>query len=286
MTTSFEPDSKKWQRPSSLREMLDFLEAGRRVQQLRRARADLPQFARHVFSIEPAQHHLLMLDALGAVYDGDIPKLLIIAPPGHAKSTYASIVFPSFYIGHRYNETVIGVTTTDTLGKLYGNTIRTVVEESPEWKSTFRGVEPDHRRGWSADGFFLKGPEKRKREQKDPTVVFTGGGGPVIGRRADGVIIDDAVDEETARSETLMEARKLWIRRSVFSRLKPGGWRIIAGTLWADGDVVDTAEQSGDYVTIRMQARSTSNVQEADVSIPDGVTWRPRLHRYREVEHG
>jgi len=223
-----------------------------------------------------------MLDALQGVYDGLISRLVIIAPPGHAKSTYTSIIFPSFYLGHRYNEQVIGVTTTDTLGKLYGDTIANVFEQAPEQRAVFPGVEPDYRRGWSADGRFLKGPVRQLRQSKDPQIVFVGAGGAIIGRRANGVVIDDAVDEATARSETMLEARKVWIRRSVFSRLKPGGWRVIAGTLWAEADVVDSAAQSGSFVVLHMAARSSSTIVEADVTIPNGVTWRPG-QKYREL---
>lgn len=254
-----------------------------RLGRMRAARESLPSYTRFAFGLIPAPHHSLMLDALQAVYTGAISRLLIIAPPGHAKSTYVSIVFPSWYLGHRYNDSIIGVTTTDRLGSLYGDTIRNAIEGSPEWRSVFPHVEPDLKRGWSTEGFFLKGPERRARQSKDPQLVFTGAGGPVIGRRAAGVVIDDAVDEPTARSEVLLEQRKVWIRRSVFSRLKPGGWRIIAGTLWAEGDVVDAAMQSGSYVTIHMAAQSTTKLVEADVTIPDGVAWRPTMP-YREVE--
>lgn len=248
-----------------------------------RARSVLADYSRYAFALEPARHHSLMLEALEGVYYGQIRKLLIIAPPGHAKSTYVSIVFPSWYVGNRYNESIIGVTTTDTLGQLYGDTIRTSIEANPDWRSVFPGVEPDKPRGWSKDGFFLKGPKGRPRSNKDATMVFTGAGGPVIGRRASGVIVDDAIDEPTARSELLLEQRKTWIKRSVFSRLKPDGWRILCGTLWAEGDVVDSAMQAGDYVTIHMAALGPGRVVEADVYIPDGVEWRP-TGKSREVE--
>lgn len=248
----------------------------------RQARRSLPEFARHVFEVEPAPHHELILDALQGVYAGSIKRLVIVAPPGHAKSTYVSVVFPSWYLGHRYTEHLIGVTTTDTLGKLYGDTIANVFETAPEWRAVFPEVSPDTKRGWSSEGRFLKGPTRQLRQSKDPQLVFIGAGGAIIGRRADGVIIDDAVDEPTARSEIMLEARKLWIRRSVFSRLRPGGWRIIAGTLWAEGDVVDAAMQSGDFVSIHMAAESTSTIVEADVVIPNGVKWRPG-QKWREV---
>lgn len=267
-------------RRDALLELRLLLERERRLARLR-----LDDYARHVFEVEPAPHHELILDALQGVYEGSIKRLCIIAPPGHAKSTYVSIVFPSFYLGHRPDESIIGVTTTDPLGKLYGDTIANVFEQGGEQRAVFPSVEPDMKRGWSSEGRFLKGPKLRLRQSKDPQLVFVGAGGAVIGRRANGVIVDDAVDEATARSEIMLEARKTWIKRSIYSRLKPKGWRIVCGTLWAEGDVVDNAAQSGSFVVVHMAAQSSSTIVEADVTIPNGVKWRPG-QPYREVRDG
>jgi hypothetical protein len=96
-------------------------------------------------------------------------------------------------------------------------------------------------------------------------------------------VIDDPVDEATVRSDLLLEARRQWVSRTVLSRLKPNGFVVMVGTPWREGDVVDSAEQSGSYVVIRMKALSEGPLVEADVAIPSGVTWRPSLPS-REVE--
>lgn len=244
------------------------------VKAKRGAAENLADAARFLFSTEPMRHALVWIEALEAIESRAITRLCVIAPPGHAKSTYHSIVFPTWYLGRHYNASLIGVTTTDGLGTLYGDTVRTVIE-SERFGRVFPGVEPWKDRGWAKDGFFIRGPKPRGKSQKDTSLIFTGAGGPVIGRRADGIIIDDAVDEATARSETLLEARKLWIRRSVFSRSKPGSWRIIAGTLWTEDDVVDSAMRTGEYVTIHMEAQSPNANVVAKLWIPNGVAWRP-----------
>jgi hypothetical protein len=258
----------------------DAIERARQLQRmiaLKGAPDRLDDFARYVFGVEPNPPAELWLQALEAVESGQIRKLCIIAPPGHAKSTYHSIIFPAWYIGRHPNDSLIGVTTTDGLGQLYGDTVRTTIDENPKFRHVFPDVIPWKDRGWSKDGFFVRSSEvARDAENKDSSLIYTGAGGPVIGRRASGVIVDDAVDEATARSETLLEARKIWVKRSVFSRLKPGGWRIVCGTLWAEGDVVDEAMQSGEYVVIHVRAVSTGPEVDADVWIPNGVKWRPR----------
>jgi hypothetical protein len=240
----------------------------------RGAATNLADASRYLFRTEPMRHALVWLEALEAIERREITRLCVIAPPGHAKSTYHSIIFPTWYLGRHYNASLIGVTTTDGLGTLYGDTVRTVIEDE-NFAKIFPGVEPDKERGWAKDGFFIMGPKPRGKAQKDASMVYTGAGGPVIGRRADGIIIDDAIDEATARSETLLEARKLWIRRSVFSRSKPGSWRIVCGTLWTEDDVVDSTMRTGEYVTIHMQAQSPNEHVAARLWIPNGVSWRP-----------
>lgn len=241
----------------------------------RGAATSLADASRYIFGIEPPDHALVWIEALEAIEAREFRQLCIVAPPGHAKSTYHSIIFPTWYLGLHPNDSIIGVTTTDPLGSLYHHTVADVIERNERFARVFPDVKPDIRRGWSRDGLFLQGPKRRPASQKDASLVVIGAGGAIIGRRASGTIIDDAVDEATARSETLLETRKTWIRRSVFSRLKPGAWRIVCGTLWTEDDVVDSAMRTGDYVVIHMEARSPNEHVAAKLWIPNGVAWRP-----------
>ena len=45
------------------------------------------------------KHQLLWLDCLQRVEDGEIKRLMGLMPPGSAKSTYTSIVFPVHVMG-------------------------------------------------------------------------------------------------------------------------------------------------------------------------------------------
>ena len=64
----------------------------------------------------PAQHHRLLLDKLQQVTDGTIKhsttgdpcrNLMFLLPPGSAKSTYASVVFPAYAMGKKPGTRVI-----------------------------------------------------------------------------------------------------------------------------------------------------------------------------------
>lgn len=239
----------------------------------RASRQSLAAFSEFVFGLTPPQHLRPVIEALEAIERREIRRLLVIMPPGHAKSTYCSIIFPAWYIGRHRDEHVIGISTTDKLAGSFGDTVRDVLEGSQDFRQTFPEAVPDYARGWSQDGFYVQRPWAPF--DKDPTGYYVGAGGSIIGKRAEGLLIDDAIDEPVARSETMLEARKTWLKRSAQSRLKPGGWIVCSGTLWVEDDVVDAYERSGTWIVIRMMAQSASNLVYADVSIPESVEWRP-----------
>lgn len=214
-----------------------------------------------------------MVEGLEAVERGEIRRLLLIMPPGHTKSTYASIVFPTWYIGRHRAEHLLGIGQTDKLSKLFGETVRTVIAGAERFEMCFPNVRPDYERGWSQDGFYVTRP--RAFFDKDATGFYAGAGGPVIGRRAEGIVIDDPIDQAVARSETELTNRKQWLKQTVFSRLKPKGWAVASGTVWVEDDVMDAYSKSGDWTEIRVKALSDDRRVYAAVTIPDGVAWRP-----------
>ncbi|MGI4793170.1 MAG: hypothetical protein ACRYG8_03615, partial [Janthinobacterium lividum] len=45
----------------------------------------------------PAAHHLLLIRELEHVARGEVDRLMLLLPPGSAKSTYASVLFPAWW---------------------------------------------------------------------------------------------------------------------------------------------------------------------------------------------
>lgn len=50
--------------------------------------------------LRPARHHRLLLQSLQQIAEGRIDRLAVFMPPGSAKSTYASILFPAWYLAY------------------------------------------------------------------------------------------------------------------------------------------------------------------------------------------
>lgn len=243
------------------------------------ARESLAAFMEYVFDLEPAEHHRILIEGLEAIESGQIRRLLCIFPPGHAKSTITSIVFPTWYLGRHPRHMLAAVTIADTMAKLYDGAIANVIEWNEGFRRVFPSVLPEKSRGWSQDGRFLRsvGAPARDPGDKDPQLVYAGAGRGIVGRRASGVIVDDVVDLEIARSEPQLANRVEWIQSSALTRLQPGTWAVCVGTLWREGDVVDTLRQTGDWTSIVAQAESPNGAKVyADVEIPNGVAWRPK----------
>jgi hypothetical protein len=237
------------------------------------ARSSLLDFYRFVFGYDVPPHIRLMIECLQALEARQITRLLIICPPGHAKSTIASLCFPAWYIGRHPEHSIIGATTTGRLAEMYSDSVAELIESDERFAMTFPSVRPDRKRGWSRDGLFVT--RKRRPGDKDASLALVGAGGPIIGRRADVMIIDDAVDEPVARSDIRLKARVEWVQRSVRSRLKPNGLLVAAGTVWDEGDVLNSLTELGTFVKVTMRALSPTTEQYADVEIPDGINWRP-----------
>ncbi len=143
-----------------------------------RARRSLGAFATRMLGLVPAQHHEFVNEKLEAVERGEITRLMLFEPPGHAKSTYASHLFPGWYLGRNPERSVIAASHTAQLATRFGRKVRNLFA-SPDWP--FEDVA-------------LAG-DSRAADQWETTAsgeyFAVGVGGAVTGRRADLAVIDD-----------------------------------------------------------------------------------------------
>src|SRR5262245_41792878 len=96
------------------------------------ARRSLDDFARFVVGVEPARHHRFVNEKLEAVERGAIRLLMLFEPSGHAKSTYASIIFPAWYRGRNPHHHIIAASNVVDLAVSFGRKIRNLLA-IPEW---------------------------------------------------------------------------------------------------------------------------------------------------------
>lgn len=173
-----------------------------------------------------AAHHKLLLDKLEAVERGQIKRLMIFMPPGSAKSTYASVVFPSWFMGRRRRRNVIVATYASELGRKIGRRMRSIVRQ-PVYQEIF-GTALSSESSAADEWALTNGNE------------FMSGGilSGITGNRADGLVIDDPVKgRQDADSEQIQKRTKEEYDDSLKTRLKPGGWIVLILTRWHANDL-------------------------------------------------
>lgn len=174
----------------------------------------------------PAQHHLLLCNALDKVLAGEIKRLMVLMPPGSAKSTYATVRFPAYFLGKMGERGIITASFDEELATDFGRKVRNLVA-SPKYQNVFPHVTlaPDSRaKGeWATTegGFYFA----------------TGVGGSINGRRAGLGLIDDplkgrrAADQEIVRKTTWG-----WYINDFRSRLWPDSPIVLINTRWHTDD--------------------------------------------------
>ena len=113
-----------------------------RAERRRRAKADLRDWGR-LQGFVPAKHHEMLCARLMEVEAGSIPRLMVLMPPGSAKSTWASVLFPPWYMGRNPKKNVITASYAQRLSRRFGKRCRNIVA-GPVFRASFGfGLAPD-----------------------------------------------------------------------------------------------------------------------------------------------
>jgi hypothetical protein len=235
--------------------------AGRPFTEL--AREELGAFAAQVFDLWPAPHHDLWVELLtNPAYD----RLLLVAPPGHAKSTWCTLIYPAWVIGRNPAVNILLVSATAAQAHLFSSTIRETVCANPVYQEIFPGVQADRKRGWALGAWFVA---RSSDANKDATVAACGVGGPIIGRRADLILVDDPCTEQNTATAAQREKLWRWFRQTLLTRLRPGGRLAVIMTRWHPDDLAGRLIAAGDFTVCHMRALSDGPEVTAEVNIPE-----------------
>jgi len=193
----------------------------------RRARESLADYVRYLdLGFAPAAHHRLMIRHLEEVERGECPRLMLFLPPGSAKSTYASQIFPAWFLGRHPEASIIAASHTAELAERFGRRSRNFVADEPHRNVFGVGVSADRQSAGSWE------------TEKGGEYFAVGVGGSVTGRRADLGIIDDPVrGREDADSERSRQTVWEWYTNDFLPRLKPGAAQVLIMTRWHMDDL-------------------------------------------------
>jgi predicted phage terminase large subunit-like protein len=172
----------------------------------------------------PAPHHCRLMAALDAVSRGETDRLMVLMPPGSAKSTYVSVLFPAWYLGRHPRAALIMACHTESLASHFGRRTRALVQEHSA-ALEYRLTTDERAAG-------------RWRTTQGGEYFGAGIRGPITGRRADLAIIDDPVKSwAEADSPMCREHAWEWYRTDLLPRLKPRGRVVLVMTRWHQDDL-------------------------------------------------
>jgi predicted phage terminase large subunit-like protein len=182
--------------------------------------AQLPTF-------ELARHHELIVAKLEAVERGELSRLMIFLPPRHGKSLIASSLFPAWYLGRHPEHHVIFTTYGQELSDDFGRRVRNFIVDQ-----VHQAVFPNCRLSEDSSA------AHRFNTTKGGAYYAVGRGGPITGRGAHLLLLDDPIkDHEEANSETTRKSLHEWFASVAYTRLMPGGAIIVIQTRWHEDDL-------------------------------------------------
>lgn len=189
------------------------------------------------------------------VADRKSPRLMLFMPPRHGKSELASKTFPGWHLGRHPDHEVISCSYTGDLAMDFSRKVRELLRDR-RYHQVFRETKLD-KDSQSA---------QRWNTTSRGGYVAAGVGGPITGRGAHVLIIDDPIkNRDDAESETNRESIWNWYTSTAYTRLAPGGGVLIILTRWHDDDLAGRLltkmkEGEGDeWQVIQYPALATEN---------------------------
>jgi predicted phage terminase large subunit-like protein len=172
-----------------------------------------------------AAHHALLCNALQDVESGVTPNLMVLMPPGSAKSTYVDVVFVPWFMARKARRNVILASYASDIAKKQGRRARQLIKSQPFANLMQVGLSADQS---AADEWAL-----------DNGSEYMAGGllSGLTGNRAALGILDDPIrGREAAESQTIRD--KTWdaYTDDFCSRLIPGAPQIMILTRWHQDD--------------------------------------------------
>ena len=176
---------------------------------------------------ELTRHHRFLVNKLESIVRGEIDRLMLFLPPRHGKSLFASTLFPAWYLGRHPERSIITASYGAELAGDFGRRVRTFVSSD-----LHRAIFPSsciaddnaavHRFGLSRGGNYYA----------------VGVGGPITGRGADLLLIDDPLKgSEDAYSVTARRSLQTWFESVAYTRLQPGAAIVLIQTRWHQDDL-------------------------------------------------
>jgi predicted phage terminase large subunit-like protein len=192
----------------------------------RRSLVSYSQFTRSGYEVN--WHHQENANHLEKLMKGEIENLMLFEPPRHGKSEQSSVRFNGYYLGNNPEHSVIECCYSAELARTFSRATRDTVlssEHQQLWPTEFLTTADSN---WQFAG----------KEDKRPTFIAAGIGGPISGQGAHLLNIDDPIkNAEEADSLVIREGQWNWYGSTARTRLMPQGKQLLTLTRWHEDDI-------------------------------------------------
>ena len=173
-------------------------------------------------------------------------RLVILAPIEHGKTEQLTVARTAWEIGCDPNLRHLLVQNTANQAIKTSRAIRSLVEESADYRRVFPAVRPWHPKHaaalWTDQAWTV---QRKNVHDRNPTFQATGLYGSVLGMRCDRQKLDDVEDLENTRSPEARRKTMEWVRTTCFSRLTRRARVIVAETSWHPEDFPHSLRKQG-----------------------------------------
>jgi predicted phage terminase large subunit-like protein len=164
---------------------------------------------------------------------GESPRLMLLMPPRHGKSELASKNFPAWHLGRHPHHEFIACSYNLSLAMGFSRKVKQIIDD-PAYQSVFdTRIDGNH-----------ASTEEWGIANNRGGYVAAGIGGPITGKGAHVLVIDDPVkNAEEADSADAREKIWEWYLSTAYTRLAPGGGVLVIQTWWHDDDLAGRLQQ-------------------------------------------
>jgi predicted phage terminase large subunit-like protein len=250
------------------------------------ARRNFIDFVEYIIpSYQTVWYHRKIASELDRLYNGDIKKLMIFAPPQHGKTLLATKLFPAYVLGKNPKLSVAGCAYSIDLASKFNREIQRYIDSKryqdvfPDTKLNSSNVVADSKGSW------LRNSEIFEVVKYGGSYKGVGIGGPLTGNKVDIGCIDDPIkDRAEAQSETYRERHWEWYMDVFCTRLHNDSKRLLILTRWHEDDLAGRIlQKETGWTVLKFPALREDYSDNDDPRLIGQPLW-PERHELSKIE--
>jgi len=200
-------------------------------------------------------------------------KIVLVAPPGHYKSTVATITYPLFRLTEDRNLRIMIINEVLENAKAFLSEIKGHLRDNEEFRAA-HGTWHMDADAWTADKIQLR----RDVIRKEPTVAAVGVLGTLVSQHPNLIIVDDPCSGRNTQTHSQREKVWQWWRRDLMPRLDandPEAQIIVVSTRWHRDDLVGRIkadEGYKDWKIVELAAEWKDKAGKQQILFPEKFT--------------